>query len=265
MVIALFNYIQSIHLTQPKFSGIKENTTMFQSDLFIHQNMDNPIYLVISDRDRVRLKVNEDQPPNFSLKLRIIDERKKVVATDILEPVFSENHFSVIIPKSLANSLEGDDVYRYTITMVEGDQEYPLYTDHNFSVMGNLHVKENFYDTFHETYNKLEKYIYRKDYKDEEMNNKFYFADMFIKDKSLVSINLKRHSPQSHCVVTLEKNVQNHYPLTHRKEQWREVVTIQNPFENGIPIDMIPELVYMRIVIHTNDPDNFYLDVEKLI
>ncbi len=266
MSIPLFKYNQTIHLASTNYHGQKENTTMFQPSLRVHKNMTNPIHVTISDRDRVRVKVNEGEEVPFKLRVRIINRQRIVIYNEYLVPVVDGNFFKINLGVDVVNSLESEETYKYTITQVDNltNEETPLYIDHNFNVMGNLEVVSNFMDTYTEISTHTEEYLTRERNKDVRLKSKHYFTTPILRHEDLVSVMVKSNDPSVLCMVTIEKDNQSRYPMTERPAQWDEIATL-NPRPEGItlPITLIPERVYFRVVIHTDRPENFYLELTK--
>lgn len=266
MPIPLFCYNQAIHLTSTDYHGRKENTTMFQETLRIHQNMSNPVHITISDRDRVRLKITEDEELPFQLRIRIINRQRIVVYSEYLVPVIEGDFFKVILTKELVNSMESDETYHFTITQVDNStqEETPLYIDHNFNIMGRIEVVSNFRDVYTEIVTQVDNYATRQNGKDVSLDNKFYFITPVLNNADLVSVEVLPQHLDKHCIITIERDNQSRYPMTERPSQWDEVISLRSPPEGTtLPINLIPERVYFRVVIHTDYPDAFVLRITK--
>lgn len=293
MIISLFSYKNEINLTKSNYNGITENVTMFQDKIVIHRNMDNVIHFKITDRDRVRFRVNEES--DYQIGLRIIDDKKVVVSKMYLTPKIEGDFFSTIIPKEMVNSLSKDDDYTFIVTFKENGIETPLYTDHDFNAVGTLEILENYADTVTDVYSRTEPYVFFSDGKVKEKKAKHVFSTILPRDEKLYSVRLKtiendaiepqessstdqdndfinsdeNDNPETisgtkSCYITIEKSNQGYYPFNEKAQQWDEVVTLPHYGNTEIPIVLIPERVYMRVVIHTEEPERFELVVEKL-
>lgn len=263
MIVSLFNYATELHLTSPSYNGLLENITMFNDKIVFHKNVDNPLHIKISDRDRVRYKVSEEI--EFQLRLRIIDRQNVVVSSTYLVPEIEGHFFSTVVTKEALDDLRADEMYTFIITKVENDVETPLYLDHDFNTQGELEVRGNYLDTYHEVHTHTEPYPTFKYGQATTKSAKHVFSVIIKRDETLYGISITNvEGTETNCTVTLEKNGQGHYPFSERSEQWDEVLSIPHKGESVIPFTTIPERVYMRVVLHTDKPEDFQLNVEKV-
>lgn len=266
MILTLYNYNYRIPVTFNNYTGQLGNVTMFDDTLVLHKNVNNTFQLKVNDRDRVRLKIDEENP--ISIKFRIIDEDGVVVSSFYLVPEISGHFWEYTIPKDEINDLNDGENYKFTATLYNPDDESekPLYVDHNFKMMGSVTVHDNYYDIITEEYTTTEPIITRYLTDETVLDGKHFFVDHIFNDGSIYKVEVRSFDESKRCSVSLDKHMQRHYPIQPKNEQWETVATYY-----GIGIDTteiafqpIPERVYARIIIHTDDPDNFELIVHRI-
>ena len=283
MILTVYNYNYQIPVTMPRYSGQLGNVTMFDDTLVLHKNMNNVFQLTITDRDRVRLKVDDELP--IQVKFRIISEDDVVVSTFYLDFENEGNFWKSIIPRDEVNKLIADDNYRFTATLYELDinnvpQELPLYVDHNFKLMGYIDVKDNFFDIVENVYTTTEPIVDHYLDNETELMAKHFFIDHLYNDGNLYKVEVKFIEPEpelddeglplpieyERCYVTLERHMQSHYPIQPRNEQWEPVSTYYGIGVDDTEIDIskIAEKTYARVIIHTKNPENFEMVVHKI-
>lgn len=241
---------------------------MFDDTLVLHKNMNNVFQLSITDRDRVKLKIEEDSP--LKVKFRIISENNVVVTSFYLDHYENGNFWEYIIPKDEVNKLEEGDGYTFTATLYQEDaagtsEEVPLYVDHNFNIMGTIVVKDNYYDIIQNEYTITEPIVdsYLDD--EEELKAKHFFIEHVVMDDSVHMVEVVSLN-DNECAVTLDKHAQAHYPVSPKNDQWDTVATFYSVGQDktAIPLNQIPEMVYFRIIIHTTQPENFKMVVHRI-
>lgn len=283
MILTVYNYNYQIPVTMSRYSGQLGNVTMFDDTLVLHKNMNNVFQLNITDRDRVRLKVTEETP--IQVKFRIISEDGVVVSMFYLSFKETGNFWEFIIPKDEVNKLDTGDGYNFTATLHEFDdmgnsQETPLYVDHNFKLMGRIDVHDNFFDIETEIFTTTEPLVDHYLNDEREFEAKHFFIDHLYNDGNLYHVEVRYIEPEpvydddgvlvpnvpDRCSVTLEKNMQTHYPINPRNEQWNAVATFYGVGVEDTTIDFskIDERTYARVIIHTERPENFELVVHKI-
>lgn len=333
MILTLYNYTYRIPVTISRYSGKLGNVTMFDDTLVLHKNMNNVFQLTITDRDRVRLKLDEDS--TLQVKFRIISEDDVVVSSSYLESKFEGDFWQMIIPKEEVNALTADGGYRFAVTMYKEDAggnfiEEPLYVDHNFKLMGYVEVHDNFFDIKETSYYNTEPVVDHFLDSEEEFEAKHFFTDVIYNDGNIHKIevvsNIEDDEPEpepepdegdngfcdidcvfvdgepvppavlstpplpgpglypdpepeapvdmeeiipiipKRCYVTLEKNLQTHYPITPKNDQWTPVTSFYGIGTDDTEIDFskIPLKTYGRILIHTKYPENFTLKVHRI-
>lgn len=166
---------------------------MFDDTLVLHKNMNNVFQLTITDRDRVRLKIDEDS--FLQVKFRIIDEDDVVVSSTYLDSKKEGDFWETIIPKDEVNKLHSGEGYRFAVTLYQEDaggnyEEEPLYVDHNFKLMGYAEVHDNFFDI------RLDEYVHTEPvidhFRDEEyeFDAKHFFTHTIFNDGNIQKIEI---------------------------------------------------------------------------
>ena len=283
MILTLYSYNFKIPVTMSRYSGQLGNVTMFDDTLVLHKNMNNIFQLTITDRDRVRLKLDEESP--LKVKFRIISEDEVVVSSFYLDYKNDGNFWEFVIPKDEVNKLESDAGYRFAATLYKEDlqgnnEEVPLYVDHNFKLMGYLEVHDNYFDIIENTYTMTEPVVDHYLTDEKEFEAKHFFIDTLFNDDNIYKVEVKYVMPEQEfdefgeplpipldrCYVTLERNTQTHYPIEPKNDQWEPVATYYGMGIEDTEIDFnkIPLKTYGRVIIHTERPDNFELIVHKI-
>lgn len=283
MILTLYSYNFKIPVTLSRYSGQLGNVTMFDDTLVLHKNMNNIFQLTITDRDRVKLKLDEDSP--LQVKFRIISEDEVVVSSFYLDYKNDGNFWEFIIPKDEVNKLEADAGYRFAATLYQEDlagnnEEIPLYVDHNFKLMGYIEVNDNYFDIIEHTYTGTEPVVDHYLNDEREFEAKHFFIDTLFNDDNIYKVEVKYIPPSpefdendeplpiplERCSVTLEKNNQTHYPIDPKNEQWEPVSTYYGigVEETEIDVSKIALKNYGRVIIHTANPESFELVVHKI-
>lgn len=273
MLLDLYRYFHTIPLTNSNYSGKLENVAMFNDTLVLHKNVDNTFHIKITDRDRVTYTPDDDSESESSIKFlfRIIDERKVVVSKFYLDFINDGKYFKATIPKDKINELDSRTEYTFMVTIEETVEdtvtEMPLYTDHDFSGQGFIKVEDNFKDIETEVFTRTEVYQKTGTFGSpiSEKEGKHFFNEIILNDGNIYDIEVKSIDDETQCAVTFEINNQGHYPANPRSEQWDTTATYYGIGTDTTSIlTRIPERVYVRILIHTYDPDNFELHVSKI-
>lgn len=269
MILTLYNYNYRIPVTLSNYTGQLGNVTMFDDTLVLHKNMNNIFQLSIHDRDRVKLKIDEQSP--LKVKFRIISEDDVVVSSFYLEHYENGNFWEYNIPKEEVNKLNDGESYSFIATLYKEDlqgnnEEIPLYVDHNFKLMGYINVHDNYFDIVEEVYTTTEPIIDRYLTDETELSAKHFFIDHLFNDGNVYKVEVRSVDETSQCSVSLDKHRQMHYPITPRNEQWDTVATYYGIGQDvtEIAFQPIPERVYSRVIIHTDTPQNFELVVHRI-